>query len=194
MLNSYQEGLATADFPANWLDVYRQRLVDLYAAWGKPDDAAKWRAEWVRQVLANARQTLPEDSPQLAEKLVSFGFSLLEMKGYTEAEPLLRECLAIREKTQPDAWNTFNVHSLLGGALLGQQKYADAEPLLLKGYEGMKAREKTISARGNTRLPEALDRLIELYTETSQPDEVTKWQAERAKYPPAASPGATENK
>jgi hypothetical protein len=34
--------------------------------------------------------------------------------------------------------------STLGGALLGQQKYADAEPLLLKGYDGMKARENTI--------------------------------------------------
>src|SRR5262249_21360682 len=32
----------------------------------------------------------------------------------------------------------------LGAALLGQKKYADAEPLLLAGYEGMKQREKTI--------------------------------------------------
>jgi len=74
---------------------------------------------------------------------------------------------------------------MLGGALLGQKKYADAEPLLLKGYEGMKQREKTISPQGATRLPEALDRLIELYTATNKPDEVKKWRAERAKYPEA---------
>jgi hypothetical protein len=72
---------------------------------------------------------------------------------------------------------------MLGGALLGQKKYADAEPLLLTGYEGMKAHEKTIPSQGNTRIPEALDRLIELYTATNKPDEVRKWQAERAKYP-----------
>jgi hypothetical protein len=32
------------------------------------------------------------------------------------------------------------------------------------------------------RLTEALDRLIEFYTATNQPEEVRKWQAERAKY------------
>ena len=41
------------------------------------------------------------------------------------------------------------------------------------------------SGRGATRLPEALDRLIELYTATNKPDEVKKWRAERTKYPKA---------
>ncbi len=53
---------------------------------------------------------------------------------------------------------------------------------MLAGYEGMKQREKTIPPQGRARLPEALDRLIELYTATNKPDEVKKWQAERAKY------------
>jgi eukaryotic-like serine/threonine-protein kinase len=70
--------------------------------------------------------------------------------------------------------------------LLGQKKYAEAEPLLLAGYEGMKQREKTIPPQGSTRIPEALDRLIELFTATDKPDDVKKWQAERAKYPEAA--------
>jgi hypothetical protein len=55
----------------------------------------------------------------------------------------------------------------------------------LKGYEGMKQREKLIPAQADTRLPEALDRLIELYTATNKPDEVKRWQAERAKSPDA---------
>ena len=80
------------------------------------------------------------------------------------------------------------IHILLGVALLGQKKYADAEPLLLKGYEGMKQREKTIPPEANTRIPEALDRLIELANATNKPDDVKKWQAERAKYPEAAPP------
>ena len=113
---------------------------------------------------------------------------LLQAKAYAEAEPLLRECLAIREKAQPDFWATFNTQSSLGGALLGQQKYAEAEPLLLKGYEGMKAREKTIPPQGSVRIPEALDRLVELYTATGKPDEAKKWRAERAKYPDIAPP------
>ena len=59
---------------------------------------------------------------------------------------------------------------------------------MLAGYEGMKQREKTIPPQASTRIPEALDRLIELYTATNKPDEVKKWQAERAKYPEAAPP------
>jgi serine/threonine-protein kinase len=50
----------------------------------------------------------------------------------------------------------------------------------------MKRREKTIPPEGRVRLPEALDRLIDFYTVTNRPDEVKKWQAERARYPTAA--------
>ena len=59
---------------------------------------------------------------------------------------------------------------------------------MLKGYEGMKQQEKTIPPQGATRIPEALDRLIELYTATNKPGEATKWRAERAKYPNVAPP------
>jgi len=116
------------------------------------------------------------------------GLSLVRRGQWSEAEPSLRECLAIREKTQPDTWSTFNTQSSLGGALMGQKKYAEAEPLLRKGYEGMKQREKSIPQERRVRLSEALDWLIEFYTATNKPDEVTKWQAERAKHPATASP------
>jgi hypothetical protein len=51
----------------------------------------------------------------------------------------------------------------------------------------MKQREKTIPrfGGGDLRIPQALDRLIHLYTATNKPDEAKKWRAERAKYPQA---------
>ena len=64
---------------------------------------------------------------------------LLEKKP-AEAELKLRECLTIRQKIQPDDWTTFDTKSMLGEALLEQKKFAEAEPLLLSGYEGMKQR------------------------------------------------------
>lgn len=130
-------------------------LSDAYAKAGKPVEARKL----IDELLAEARKQQPKGSPQLGGMLAQFGSNMLEMKGFAEAEPLLRECLAIREKTQPDVWTTFNTQSMLGGALLGQKKYTDAEPLLLKGYEGMKALETTIPqiGGGELRLPEALD-------------------------------------
>jgi hypothetical protein len=125
--------------------------------------------------------------------LAQVALDLLKCHQCAEAEPLLRECLAIRKKTQPEVWSTFNSKSQLGGALLGQKKYNEAEPLLLAGYEGMKAREKAIPPQGSIRIPEALDRLVELYTATNNPDAIKKWQAERAKYPAAAPPLPEKN-
>ena len=135
--------------------------------------------------LPEARKTLPRDGPELTRLLANIGWGLLEQKKWAEAEPLFRECLTIREKTQPDAWSTFYTQSLLGGALLGQKKYQGAEPLLLKGYEGMKQRETMIPPSAKKVLPETIDRLIELYTATNRPEEAKKWQAERAKHPGA---------
>jgi hypothetical protein len=133
--------------------------------------------------MVSLRQSPPKDEPLLASQLAQVGLDLLGAKWFAAAEPLLRECLAIREKAQPDAWTTFNTQSMLGGALLGQKKYADAEPLLVKGYEGMKAREKTIPPQGGTRIPESLDRLIELSTATNRPAEAKMYRDLRAKYP-----------
>jgi len=41
----------------------------------------------------------------------------------------------------------------------------------------MKQHEKSMPPQGAPRLPEALDRLIELSTATNKPDEATKWRA-----------------
>ena len=89
----------------------------------------------VPELLADARKTMPKDSPQLAAASRSTAFAA-PAQGYADAEPILRECLAIREKTQPDVWSTFNTKSMLGGALLGRKKYAEAEPLLIGATRG----------------------------------------------------------
>ena len=38
----------------------------------------------------------------------------LKQQKYAEAEPLLRECLAIRDTKLPDDWSRFSAQSLLG--------------------------------------------------------------------------------
>jgi hypothetical protein len=78
------------------------------------------------------------------------------------AEPLLREAPAIRAKRSPDDWLTFETRSLLGGSLLGRKAYAEAEPLLLQGYGGLKARDAEIPAAHKDTLAQAGQRIIEL--------------------------------
>jgi tetratricopeptide (TPR) repeat protein len=143
----------------------------------------------VRDFLKAAKKRL--DDLTFAGLQAQVGLDLLKAGQFAAAEPILCDSLGIRLKKAPDVWTTFNTQSLLGAALLGQKKYAAAEPLLLKGYEGMKQREKTIPPQAGTRIPEALDRLIELYTALNKPDQAKKWRAQRAKYPSAgAKPAA----
>ena len=125
---------------------------------------------------------------ELAALLAQTGLNLLKIEAWTEAEPIIREALVIREAKEPDAWTTFNTRSLLGGALLGQKRYAEAGPLLRSGYEGMKQRAGTIPSQGKDRLVEALDRLIELAEATNKADDVKRWKDDKAKLPAASVP------
>lgn len=131
-----------------------------------------------REALERAQQQFGAADPCKAGPLASLGFNLLQQKKYADAEPLVRECLALREKAEPDAWATFNAKSMLGGCLLGQKKYADAEPLLLQGYEGMKQREAKIPPVAKPRLPEAIERLVQLYDAWGQREKAAQWRKE----------------
>jgi hypothetical protein len=76
---------------------------------------------------------------------------------------------------------------LLGGALLGQKKYSDAEPLLLTGVEGLKKDATTIPPQSRSNIAEALARLVELYEATGKADEAAKWKSELEAMKAAAS-------
>jgi WD40 repeat protein/serine/threonine protein kinase len=108
--------------------------------------------------------------------------ALLDAGKFAEAEPLARKCLALREVQIPGDWRTFNTRSMLGGALLGQKKHAEAEPLLLSGYEGMKVREEKIPSAGRARIQETLQRLAELYENTDHPDKAAEWRQKLANF------------
>src|SRR5262249_39849579 len=85
--------------------------------------------------------------------------------------------LAIREKATPDDWQRFGAMSPLGGALLGQGKYAAAGPLVVGGYEGMKARAAKIPATFKFFLSEAAERVVKLYEAWCQPERARDWAA-----------------
>jgi hypothetical protein len=84
----------------------------------------------------------------------------------------------VQQEQEPDAWTTFNTRSLLGEALHGQKRYADAEPLLRAGYEGLKRRQAQIPPQDKDRLTDALRRLVRLYEARGKPDEAARWRQE----------------
>ena len=130
----------------------------------------------LRDRLDRRRRVEKPDSPLLAADLALLGRNLLDQAKWSEAEGVLRECLAVREKAIPDSWQRFNAASLLGGALSGQGRYAEAEPLVLAGYEGLKRREGRLPTVGRTHLPDAAERIIRLYEAWGKPDKATAWK------------------
>ena len=149
-------------------------LLTAYLRAGKTTEATALVTEAVRA----ARQWFPADSPELAAELADVGQTLLEAKAYAAAEPLLRESLSLGEQKVPDAWRTHHTRSMLGGALLGQHKYADAEPLLFQGYAGLKERAVKVPPEGQGSLNTAMERLAQLYGAWDKPDEAAKWRKE----------------
>jgi eukaryotic-like serine/threonine-protein kinase len=140
--------------------------------------AARDTAALYRELLLNDPKVrgLPLDHPDRATALILLGRVLLQIEKPAEAEPVLRECLAIREKMLPLDWRTYNACSLLGAALLGQHKYAEAEPHLLRGIEGLTRLESQIPWSTVVRPIEVMERLVQLYQEWNKPDQTAKWR------------------
>ena len=107
----------------------------------------------------------------------------MDAKAYADAEPLLRESVALGKKHAPDAWDTHRAKSLLGAALLGQKKYAEAEPLLVHGFEGM---EKLQSQEAHAVIvwrAEALERVVQLYVAWDKLDTAAEWRRKQEASP-----------
>jgi serine/threonine protein kinase len=119
---------------------------------------------------------------------------------FDKAEPIYWQLLdAAKKQSGADDPRTAGPLAQLGSNLLEQKKYAEAEPLLLQGYEGMKERvaktpvadasgspppvritpgaDKTGGFTPPARLVEALERLVQLYEAADKKEEAAKWRA-----------------
>jgi eukaryotic-like serine/threonine-protein kinase len=159
----------------NWYaDSIVSNLILTYDLLRQFDRSESWRRKW----LAVVKERSGADSVPYAAELIHLGRNLLIQKKWAEAESVLREALGFYENKQPDAWTTFDTQSLLGGALAGQQKYAEAEPLLRKGYEGLKQRQAAIPPGARGVMAGALTRLVRLYEATGQKDRAEAYRKE----------------
>jgi serine/threonine-protein kinase len=100
------------------------------------------RAEsYFRRALTIQRAALPPESERTAATLVGLGRVLLADNKPNEAERLLREALAIREKKLVAShWQLAEARSVLGACLSLGGRFAEAEPLLLAGYDTLRTR------------------------------------------------------
>jgi serine/threonine protein kinase/tetratricopeptide (TPR) repeat protein len=154
--------------------------------------AETWRRKWLEHV----QEQVGSQHPACAGELAALGWLALKQEKWIEAESLLRQALAILEK-DPEAdrtgypWRLFNTMSLLGKALLGQARntddpaeklllLAEAELLLVQGFQGMESQRERIPPERHVCIPEALDRVIEFYVAVDKPDEAHKFRQLRS--------------
>jgi serine/threonine protein kinase len=150
------------------------------------------------------RRLADQDVGRLASVLGIIGHNLVLEQKYAEAETPLRECLAIREKRLPHGSNFWLALSprgaarehafakcLLGASLSGRKRYAEAEPLLVQGYEGVKPQPgfgEDTTPFAQRRKVEALGWLVQHYEEWGKPDEAARWRKELEAAKAAAKP------
>ncbi len=123
-------------------------------------------------VLTRARARDPVNLLDIFSTLVMLGMTQLDRGDYVGAEDTLSECLGYVEV---NPGQRFLVVSLLGGALAGQGRHEEADPLLREGYLKMKPRP---SERAFKR--DALVRLIRHYEAWGKTEEAATWRAQLA--------------
>ncbi len=143
----------------------------------------------LRKLVTFLRDEPGTDPAAFAQQLWFLSNNLSQQEKYAEAEATLRESLDVTARHEPDSWRRFYLQSLLGDSLLRQGRHAEAEPPLIEGYRGMKAREDQVPERFRTLIVEAAGRLVELYEAWGQPEKAAEWR-EKLPTRPEDKPGS----
>jgi hypothetical protein len=147
-------------------------LADLYLDGGRADKAEPLVIE-----AQKGGATLQDEGTLVAESSTGLARVRLAQRRPTEAEPPARRALAIRLDRHPDHWTRYDALSLVGAALAGQKRYAEAEALLIQAYEGLKEREARIPFLWRKKRPaEAGARIVDLYDAWGKTDKAAEWR------------------
>jgi eukaryotic-like serine/threonine-protein kinase len=144
----------------------------MYQRQGKYDLAETYAA----QALAGRQHALGPEDRDTRDTQADLTLAYLSQRKFDQSEPLAREVLEFARKNLPDEWQRFRAESLLGASLAGQKKYAEAEPLLLEGYQGMVARKEHMQVPDGYYLDRGREWIIQLYEAWAKPEKAAEWR------------------
>jgi eukaryotic-like serine/threonine-protein kinase len=147
-------------------------LANLYRSEGKSAEAETL----LTSVLEARRRVLGPTHPDTISVTALLGEVRLQQKKYAEAEALLRQARNNSEKMAADSWERYWSQNLLGASLAGQSQYAEAESLLVSGYQGMLQREAAIPLEDRLVLSQAGERIVQLYEKWEKPEKAAEWR------------------
>jgi len=123
------------------------------------------------QVVEIRRRTLGARAVATLNSLVALGRAQIAQEKFTMAEATLRECLRGSEVTFADKWQLFHTRAILGIAVAGQGRYAEAEMLLVDGVKGMLLRVPTIPQESQVSIKEGRAWLVKVYEGLGRPEQ-----------------------
>jgi len=138
------------------------------------------------QTLAERKHS-PSNSDTL-DNMADLAVTYQAQGKFTLSETLAREAVEQNRTKRLEGWQRFFAESLLGASLAGQKQYADAEPLLLTGYQGMVARKDKIAVPDRYHLDWTRERLVQLYQAWGKPQKAAEWRQQPKQTKIAAAP------
>ncbi len=147
-------------------------LASMYQAQGRYPQAETCAA----QALAGRRQALGPDHAETLDVTATLALACQAQGKFAESETLARQAVELDRQRRPDDWRRFHAESVLGASLAGQKKYAEAEPLLIGGCEGMVARKQRMAVPDLDHLDRALGRVVQLYEAWGKPELAAEWR------------------
>jgi serine/threonine protein kinase len=133
------------------------------------------------RVIEVRQRVLGPRNPDTLEAIVRLGELRIDQARYAEAEAMLRGCLDIQKQTMPSDYRRYLTEALLGASLAGDDKYVEAEPLLVGGYEGMKQNAAAVSDLDRQKMKKVGELVVKFYAAWNKPDKAAEWRRILAK-------------
>jgi eukaryotic-like serine/threonine-protein kinase len=178
-LATMREALALPDALQSWTaeEVFVEMMIEY--------DAPAALEAWLLERLEQFKRRRGPDDPLMAKTERHLALLYARTGRPTEAEERFRVVLAQLRKARPDSdMEVGRAMSELGGAIAERGGLAEAEPLLVGGFESLVGDRRS----GPVIRAEARDRLVRLYDAWSRPDDAARWREHPLQVPqPAAS-------
>lgn len=152
-----------------------ERLAELYRRQEKYDQAQTL----LSTALEANRRLLGPNHPDTILDFYMLGLVRLQQRKYDDVESLLRSVVG-SDKTPIDSWSWYQCESILGAALSAKKKYAEAEKLLLDGYQGTAARTSANPVETLAALDRTGQWIIQLYRDWDKPEMAAEWSQKLA--------------
>jgi len=151
--------------------MFRNNLADAYSKAGRMDEAIMLQEVTLKLVSAKI-------GPDHINTLIyrnNLARCYIAAGRYGKAESLLSEGLTMEER-RPDDWMRLITQSRLGEALIGQKRYAEAEPLIVSSHEALIARSAKNPPIPKHVVLDAGERVVRLYEAWGKSDKASEWK------------------